>query len=63
MRKISLLTAVAVLILVGIGARATSTTPPRVDIPTEVGIDPSQMMLNRTDLPTEHHVDYSFVFI
>jgi hypothetical protein len=36
MRKISLLTAVAVLILVGIGARATSTTPPRVDIPTEV---------------------------
>jgi hypothetical protein len=63
MRKISLLTAAAALILVGIGARAASNNQPRVDIPTEVGVDPSQMMLDRTGLPTEHHVDYSFVFI
>jgi hypothetical protein len=63
MHKLSLLTAVATLALVGIGARAASNNQPRVDIPTEVGIDPPQMMLNRPDLPTEHHVDYSFVFI
>jgi hypothetical protein len=62
MRKISLFTAAAALILVGIGAWAASTTQARVDIPAEAGIDPSPMMVNRSDLPTEHYVDYSLVF-
>ena len=62
MRKISLFAAAAALTLAGIGAWAASTTQARVDIPVEAGLDPSQMMVNRPDLPTEHYVDYSLVF-
>jgi hypothetical protein len=49
-------------ILAGIGAWAASTTQARFDIPVAAGLDPSQMMMNGPDLPTEHYVDYSFVF-
>ena len=62
MRKISLFAAVT-LILTGIGAWAASTTRARVDIPVKAGLDPSQLMMNTPDLPTEHYDDYSFVFI
>jgi hypothetical protein len=62
MRKISLFAAAAALILAGIGAWAASTTQARVDIPVEAGLDPLQMMVNGPDLPTEHNVDYSWVF-
>jgi hypothetical protein len=61
MRKISLFAAAA-LILTGIGSWAASTTKARVDIPVKAGLDPSQMMMNGPDLPTEHYEDYSFVF-
>jgi hypothetical protein len=62
MRKRSLFAAAVALIAVGIGAWAASSTQARVDIPVGPGIDPSQMMMNRPDLPTEHYDDYSFVF-
>jgi hypothetical protein len=60
--KLSLFAAAVALIAVGIGAWAASPTQARVDIPAEAGIDPSPMMVNRSDLPTEHYVDYSLVF-
>jgi hypothetical protein len=62
MRKPSLFAAAVVLIAAGIGAWAASSTQARVDIPVGAGIDPSLMMMNRPDLPTEHYDDYSFVF-
>jgi hypothetical protein len=62
MRKMSMFAAAAALVLAGIGAWAASTSQARVDIPVEARLDPSEMMMNRPDLPTEHYVDYSFVF-
>ena len=51
----------AALVLIAIGAWAVATTP-RVVASTPVGIDPFQMMINATDLPTAHYVDYSLIF-
>jgi hypothetical protein len=62
MRKISLLAAAVALILAGIVAWTASPPQARVDIPVGAGIDPSPMMMNRTDLPTDHYEDYTFVF-
>jgi hypothetical protein len=63
MRKISLFAVAAALILAGVGSWAASTTQARVDTPPGPGVDTLQlMMMNATDLPTEHWVDYSFVF-
>ena len=59
MRKISMFA--AALVLIAVGAWAVATTP-RVVASTPVGIDPFQMMINATDLPTAHHVDYSLIF-
>jgi hypothetical protein len=56
MRKISRFA--AALILIAVGAWASTTTP-RVVASTPVGIDPFQMMTNARDLPAAHYVNYS----
>ena len=53
--------AVAALILACVAGWATSDTQARVATPS-VQIDPIQMMMSAKQLPTEHFVDYSFVF-
>jgi hypothetical protein len=52
------------LLLTGVGGLVSvaTSTHARVGIPVKAGLDPSQMMLNARDLPTEGLVDYSFVF-
>jgi hypothetical protein len=64
MRKTNLFGVVAAVILAGIGAWAVLTTRAPVAeaaLPV-VQIDPSKMMMNARDVPTERFVDYSFVF-
>jgi hypothetical protein len=39
-----------------------SDTQARVATPSTVQIDPFQVMMSAKQLPTEHFVDYSFVF-
>jgi hypothetical protein len=62
MRKISLFAVAAALILAGIGSWAASTTQARVDTPARAGVDTFQIMINASNLPTSHYVDYSLVF-
>jgi hypothetical protein len=54
--------AVAAALMAGFGAWAASTTQTRVAAPTGVRIDPSQMMMNAKDLPTQRVVDFSVIF-
>ena len=53
--------AAAALILACIAGWATSDTQARVATPL-LQMDPIQMMISAKQLPTEHFVDYSFVF-
>ena len=52
----------AALIVTGFGVWATSPTNARVPS-TGQGIDPQQMMMNASAMPTTEFVDYSFVFV
>jgi hypothetical protein len=52
----------AVLIATGFGVWATSPTNARVPS-TGQGIDPYQMMMNASAMPTTEFADYSFVFV
>jgi hypothetical protein len=64
MRKINLFAAATAVILSGVGAWAILTTRAPVAeaaLPI-VQIDPSKMMMNARDLPTERFVDYSVIF-
>ena len=62
MRKLSLI-AVAAIVLAGVGGWVASTTHARVQAPLAVGgMDPLQIAINARDLPTEHIVDYSFIY-
>jgi hypothetical protein len=61
MRKISLATAIA-LMLAGVGVWATSTTQARIDVPAGAQIDPLQITMGARHLPVEHFGDYSLVF-
>jgi hypothetical protein len=51
----------AALIVACFAGWAFSETPARA-VPTTVQIDPYEMMTGAKQLPTEHFVDYSFVF-
>jgi hypothetical protein len=63
MRKISLTAVAALVILACVGGWVASTTHARVEAPLAVGgIDPLQITINARDLPTEHIVDYSFIY-
>jgi hypothetical protein len=64
MRKINFFAVAAAVILAGVGAWAVLTTraPVAVAAPPVVQIDPSKMMMNAKDLPTQRVVDYSVVF-
>ena len=53
--------AAATLILACVAGWATSDTQARVAT-ASVRIEPFQMMVSAKQLPTEHFVDYSFVF-
>jgi hypothetical protein len=53
--------AAAALILACVAGWATSDTQARIATPS-VQIDPLEMMGSAKQLPTEHFVDYSFVF-
>jgi len=53
--------AAAALILACVAGWATSDTQARVATPS-IQIDPVQAMVSAKKLPTEHFVDYSFVF-
>jgi hypothetical protein len=53
--------AAAALILACVAGWATSDTQARVATPS-VQIEPFRVMLSAKQLPTEHFVDYSFVF-
>jgi len=59
MRKISMFA--AALVLIGIAAWNIATAP-RVVASNPVGIDPFQMMISATDLPTAHWDDDSLVY-
>jgi hypothetical protein len=52
----------AALIATGFGIWATSPTNARVPS-TGQGIDPHQMMMKASAMPTTEFVDYSFVFV
>jgi hypothetical protein len=54
--------AAAALILACVAGWAMSDTQARVATPSTVQIDPLQVMMSAKQLPTEHFVDYSFVF-
>jgi hypothetical protein len=54
--------AAAALILACVAGWAMSDTQARVATPSTVQIDPFQVMMSAKQLPTEHFVDYSFVF-
>ena len=64
MRKINLFAIAAAVILSGVGAWAILTTRAPVAeaaLPV-VQIDPSKMMMDAKDLPTQRVVDYSVIF-
>ena len=61
MRKISLVTAIA-LMLAGVGVWATSNTQARIDVPAGAQINALQLMMGARDLPVTHYDDYSLVF-
>jgi hypothetical protein len=52
----------AALILACVAGWAVSDTQARVAAPATVRIDPFTLMTSAKQLPTEHFVDYSFVF-
>jgi hypothetical protein len=52
----------AALIVACVGGWMISDTQARVAAPATVQIDPLTMMTSAKQLPTEHFVDYSFVF-
>jgi hypothetical protein len=54
--------AAAALIATGLGVWATSPTNARAPS-TGQGIDPHQMMMNASAMPTTEFADYSFVFV
>jgi len=54
--------AAAALIPACVAGWAISDTQARVATPSTVQIDPFQVMMSAKQLPTEHFVDYSFVF-
>ncbi|TMJ79198.1 MAG: hypothetical protein E6G76_28805 [Alphaproteobacteria bacterium] len=63
MRKTTLAAvAAAALIATGFGVWATSPTSALVPS-TGQGIDPHQMMMNASAMPTTEFADYSFVFV
>jgi len=63
MRKISLYVIATVSILTGVGGWIASSTQARVEPPTLAEtINPSQIMMNARDLPTEQFKDDTFVF-
>ena len=64
MRKTTTLAAAiaAALIATGFGVWATAPTNARVPS-TGQGIDPHQMMMNASAMPTTEFIDYSFVFM
>jgi hypothetical protein len=63
MRQTNLFTAAAAaLILACVAGWAASDTRARVATPSTVRIDPLQVMVNAKQPPTEHFVDYTFVF-
>jgi hypothetical protein len=59
MRKISIFA--AALILIGVGAWTTTTTP-HVDTSSGNAVYPLQLMTNAKNLPEAPYVDYTFVF-
>jgi hypothetical protein len=61
MRKISLVTAIA-LMLAGVGVWATSTTHARNDVPAGAQINPFQITIGARDLPVAHYDDYSLEY-
>jgi hypothetical protein len=61
MQKIDLF-AVAALLLAVVGGLVVSTTQARVIAPTGFRIDPLEMMMKQTNLPTEAFADYSLMF-
>jgi len=62
MRKISFLSGVAVLVLIGVGAWIAVGTSSSTSALAASTIDPFAMMTSAKDLPTSHYVDYSVVF-
>jgi hypothetical protein len=64
MRKTKLFAITAAVILAGVGAWAvlTARAPVAEAALPGVRIDPSQMMMNAKDLPTERVVDFSVIF-
>ena len=64
MRKINLFAVAAAVILAGVGTWTVLTTraPVAVAAPPVVQIDPSKMMMDAKDLPTQRVVDYSVIF-
>ena len=61
MQKIGLF-AVAALLLAVVGGWVVSTTQARVIAPIGFQIDPLEMMMKQTNLPTEAFADYSLMF-
>jgi hypothetical protein len=62
MRKICPFAVAAALILAGVGGWLGSATYARVHAAVGARIDPSQLMMNATDLPAAEFVDHTFVF-
>jgi hypothetical protein len=62
MRKIKFFAIAATLILAGVGGWLASTPNASVAAPVSVQVDPTQMMMSATDLPTERYHDFSLVF-
>jgi hypothetical protein len=62
MRKISLFTVGAALILAGFGGWVASTPRASVAAPIGIKVDPLQIMMNTKDLPTVRYQDFSVVF-
>jgi hypothetical protein len=63
MRKTTLFAcAAAALIVVGVGGWVASAPLASVAAPMAIRIDPSQVMVNAKDLPTERFQDLTFVF-
>jgi hypothetical protein len=62
MRKISLFSVVAALILSGLGAWVAGTPRASVAVATGIQVDPFQIMMNTKDLQTVRYQDFSVVF-
>ena len=62
MRNTALFGFAPALIAIGFGVWAASPANAPVSPPIVQGIEPLQMMVNAKQLPTEHFVDYTFVF-